>query len=169
MSSEVPDDSDEVDRIVAAWGRERPDLDLAPLAVMSRLTRLGRKLDLARREAFERNGLESWEFDVLAALRRAGAPYAMSPGALVTETMVTSGTMTNRVDRLVARGLVNRQPAPGDRRGVLVTITPEGRERVDAAFTDLLAVERDLLGPVPGSEHATLAAYLHRLLTQFDR
>jgi len=172
MTTEQPDGAprpDEVDRIIAAWGRERPDLDLAPLAVMSRLTRLGRKLDLARRQAFERNGLESWEFDVLAALRRAGAPYALSPGALVTETMVTSGTMTNRVDRLVARGLVARQPAPGDRRGVLVTICDEGLARVDAAFTDLLAVERELLAPVPADEQPLLAASLHGLLTQFDR
>ena len=109
---------DEVDRIVAAWGRERPDLDTAPLEVLSRVTRLARHLDLARRGAFARHGLETWAFDVLSALRRAGAPYRLSPGALLTQTLVTSGTMTNRIDRLVEHGLVRRGPSPEDRRGV---------------------------------------------------
>ena len=92
---------DEVDRIVEAWRRERPDLDVAPLSVLSRVTRLARHLDLARRNAFARHQLEVWEFDVLSALRRAGEPYQLSPGTLVAQTLVTSGTMTNRIDRLV--------------------------------------------------------------------
>lgn len=114
---------DEVDRIVEAWRRERPDLDVAPLSVLSRVTRLARHLDLARRSAFARHQLEVWEFDVLSALRRAGEPYQLSPGTLVAQTLVTSGTMTNRIDRLAERGLVERLPAPGDRRGVLVHLT----------------------------------------------
>ncbi len=101
---------DEVDRLIQAWQRERPDLDVAPMAVLSRVTRLARHLDRARRQAFETHGLEPWEFDVLAALRRAGAPYRLSPGRLLKETLVTSGTMTNRVDRLASRGLVERGP-----------------------------------------------------------
>ena len=109
---------DEVDELVEAWARERADLDLAPVEVFSRISRLARHLDLARREAFTAHGIESWEFDVLAALRRAGAPYELSPGRLLRETLVTSGTMTNRVDRLAARGLVERYPDPDDRRGV---------------------------------------------------
>src|SRR5688572_19876387 len=125
---------DEVDELSEAWARERPDLDLAPVAVFSRITRLARHLDLARRAAFTRHRIESWEFDVLAALRRAGAPYELSPGRLLRETLVTSGTMTNRVDRLAARGLVERSPDPTDRRGVIVRLTPEGRATVDAAF-----------------------------------
>ena len=108
---------DEVDELIEAWERERSDLDLAPVAVFSRISRLARHLDLARREAFTAHGIESWEFDVLAALRRAGAPYELSPGRLLRETLVTSGTMTNRVDRLAARGLVERYPDPDDRRG----------------------------------------------------
>src|SRR6185295_12228233 len=97
-----PDDKvirvrDEVDRIVEAWRRERPDLDVAPLEVLSRVTRLARHLDRARSAAFARHGLETWEFDVLAALRRSGEPYRLSPGQLVAQTMVTSGTMTNRI------------------------------------------------------------------------
>ena len=89
---------DEVDRLVADWKRERPDLDLSPLEVLSRITRIARHLDIARRRAFA--DLETWGFDVLAALRRSGEPYQLSPGQLLQETMVTSGTMTNRLDRL---------------------------------------------------------------------
>src|SRR3954467_15343189 len=114
---------DEVDRLVEAWQRERSDLDLRPMEVLSRVTRLGHHLDRARRLAFEEHGIETWEFDVLAALRRAGAPYQLSPGRLLKETLVTSGTMTNRVDRLEGRGLVSRLPDPSDRRGVLVRLT----------------------------------------------
>src|ERR687890_2670464 len=112
MSSEPPDPHaqarDEVDRLVAAWRRERPDLDVSPMEVLSRVTRLARHLDRARRQAFAAHDLETWEFDVLSALRRSGSPYELSPGRLIKETLVTSGTMTNRVDRLTAKGLVER-------------------------------------------------------------
>ena len=159
---------DEVDRIVAAWRRERPDLDVQPLAVLSRVTRLARHLDLARRGAFARQGLETWEFDVLSALRRAGAPYHLSPGALLTQTLVTSGTMTNRIDRLVEHGLVERAPSPDDRRGVLVSLTPAGLARVDEALADLLDVERDLLADLPVPDREQLADLLRRLVSPFD-
>lgn len=159
---------DEVDRIVAAWRRERPDLDVAPLDVLSRISRLARHLDLARNSAFARRGLEGWEFDVLSALRRSGAPYQLSPGQLVTQTLVTSGTMTNRVDRLVTRGLVRRSPDPDDRRGVIVALTPAGREVVDAALSDLLDRERLLLHQLPPTERDHLAATLRGLLEPFD-
>lgn len=160
--------TDEVDRIVEAWRRERPDLDVAPLQVLSRVSRLARHLDLARRTAFDRHDLELWEFDVLSALRRAGEPYQLSPGTLVQQTLVTSGTMTNRIDRLAARGLVERRPAPGDRRGVLVRLTPAGLERVDAALADLLHTERDLLAALPEADRSTLAALLRVLVAPFD-
>src|ERR1700761_356181 len=136
---------DEVDDLAEAWARERSDLDLAPVAVFSRIGRLARRLALARRDAFAAHGIEEWEFDVLAALRRAGAPYELSPGRLLRETLVTSGTMTNRVDRLSARGFVERYPDPDDRRGVIVRLTTEGKEAVDAAFTALLQAERAFL------------------------
>src|SRR5919107_5800428 len=160
---------DDVDELAEAWARERPDLDLAPVAVFSRISRLSRRLDLARREAFEAHGVESWEFDVLAALRRAGSPYELSPGRLLRETLVTSGTMTNRVDRLTARGYVERYPDPEDRRGVIVRLTAEGRSAVDAAFAALLDAERALLEDLPEGDRARLASLLRRLLAPFGR
>ena len=159
---------DEVDRIIEAWAHERPDLDVAPLSVLSRVSRLSRHLDLARRAAFARHGLEPWEFDVLSALRRAGAPYRMSPGALLTQTLVTSGTMTNRIDRLAARDLVRRLPSPDDRRGVIVALTDDGRTRVDAAISTLLEVERSLLAALDTTDRAHLADLLRTLVAPFD-
>ncbi|QAY69044.1 MarR family winged helix-turn-helix transcriptional regulator [Xylanimonas protaetiae] len=159
---------DEVDRIVADWRRERPDLDVEPLEVFSRVTRLARHLDLARRTAFSTHELDSWEFDVLSALRRAGEPYELSPGALVTATLVTSGTMTNRIDRLEGRGLVERHRSPDDRRGVVVRLTTAGRTRVDAAFTDLLTHESAMLADLPAAHRPQLAGLLRALIAQFD-
>jgi DNA-binding MarR family transcriptional regulator len=159
---------DEVDRLVAAWRRERPDLDVTPLHVLSRVTRLARHLDRARRLAFARHDLQVWEFDVLAALRRAGAPYQLSPGQLLTQTLVTSGTMTNRIDRLAGRGLVLRLPDPADRRGVIVRLTAHGRDRVDAALADLLAQEERLLAALSGEQRQALADLLRALVGPFD-
>jgi DNA-binding MarR family transcriptional regulator len=159
---------DEVDRLVEAWGRERADLDLGPMEVLSRVSRLGHHLDRARRLAFTEHGIESWEFDVLAALRRAGTPYELSPGRLLRETLVTSGTMTNRVDRLAARGLVERLPDPKDRRGVLVRLTAEGRRTVDGALSGLLQRERDLLAALDAGDQNRLADLLRRLLVPIE-
>lgn len=160
--------ADDVDRIVSAWRRERPDLDVTPLEVLSRVSRLARRLDLARGTAFAEHGLDGWEFDVLSALRRAGTPYELSPGQLVTETLVTSGTMTNRVDRLAARGYVERHPDPTDRRGVIVRLTPSGMAVVDAALADLLVHEHDLLAELAVEERGDLAGLLRRLLRPFE-
>ena len=160
--------ADEVDRIVDAWQRERPDLDVGPLHVLSRGLRLARHLDRPRGSAFAKHGLEGWGFDVLSALRRAGAPYELSPGQLVAQMLVTSGTMTNRVDRLAARGLVGRGPDPSDRRGVKVTLTALGREVVDAAMADLLDRERILLNQLPPEDREHLAELLRRLLAPFE-
>ncbi len=159
---------DEVDELVEAWARERDDLDLAPVAVFSRISRLARHLDLARRAAFAAHGIESWEFDVLAALRRAGEPYELSPGRLLRETLVTSGTMTNRVDRLTARGLVERSPDPADRRGVIVRLTGEGKTAVDGAFEALLDAEAVLLNDLPPRDRARLASLLRTLLAPYS-
>ena len=159
---------DEVDRLVEAWRRERADLDLGPMGVLSRVSRLAHLLDRARRQSFTEHGIESWEFDVLAALRRAGAPYELSPGRLLKETLVTSGTMTHRVDRLAARGLVERLPDPHDRRGVLVRLTDAGRRTVDGALEGLLDRERDLLAALDPADQKRLAGLLRSLLTAVE-
>lgn len=159
---------DEVDELVEAWERELPELDLEPVAVFSRIHRLARHLDLARREAFAAHGIESWEFDVLAALRRAGAPYELSPGRLLRETLVTSGTMTNRVDRLAGRGYVERYPDPADRRGVIVRLTGEGKTTVDSAFAALLSAEASLIADLPVRDQQKLASLLRTLLAPYS-
>ena len=159
---------DEVDDLVAGWQAERPDLDVRPMQVLSRISRLARHLDRARSTAFAAHGLQAWGFDVLSALRRQGPPYQLSPGALLHATLVTSGTMTNRIDGLAAAGLVRRLPDPQDKRGILVTLTTEGRARVDAALSDLLASEEALLAGLGPIERETLADLLRTLLAPFD-
>jgi DNA-binding MarR family transcriptional regulator len=159
---------DEVDEIVARWQSERPDLDVTPLQVLSRVSRLARHLDRARRAAFAAHGLEIGEFDVLSALRRQGPPFQLSPGALLRATLVTSGTMTNRIDRLAAAGLVSRRRDQEDKRGVLVQLTGPGLRAVDAAMSDLLARERALLTGLDPTQQAELAALLRVLLVPFD-
>jgi DNA-binding MarR family transcriptional regulator len=159
---------DEVDDLVVAWRAQRPDLDVEPMQVLSRISRLARHLDIARRGAFADHGLESWEFDVLSALRRQGPPFQLTPGALLRATLVTSGTMTNRIDRLAAAGLVRREPDPRDKRGVLVTLTGQGRRSVDAAFADLLHRERALLAGLDTMDRRQLADLMRILLAPFD-
>ena len=159
---------DEVDDLVAAWRAQRPDLDVEPMQVLSRISRLARHLDIARRGAFAEHGLESWEFDVLSALRRQGPPFQLTPGALLRATLVTSGTMTNRIDRLAAAELVRREPDPTDKRGVLVTLTDLGQARVDAALAGLLRRERMLLAGLDAGERQHLADLMRILLVPFD-
>lgn len=159
---------DEVDRIVAAWRHERPDLDVSPMEILSRVSRLARQLDLARKSSFSDYGIEGWAFDVLSALRRSGEPYQLSPSTLLQETLVTSGTMTNRIDRLVTAGWVERLPDPGDRRGVLVRLTADGRATVDSALADLLVKEREILSDLTPAGRRKLASLLRQLSTGFD-
>ncbi len=157
---------DEVDRLIAAWKRERPNVDLSPLSILSRITRISRHLDLARRDAFAE--LDTWGFDVLAALRRAGTPHTLSPSQLMQETMVSSGTMTNRLDRLEELKFITRQPDPSDGRGSLVSLTPLGMKKVDAALDQLIKNERTFLTDLNRSEQAALADLLSRLAANFD-
>jgi len=161
-------DADEVDRIVQAWTAQRPDLDFSPLGVLSRVDRLSRHLDRARRDAFRRSDLESWEWDVLSALRRAGEPFQLSPKQLLQQTLVSSGTMTNRIDRLVDRALVRREADPDDGRSILVTLTGDGRIRVDAAITRLVDAEAVLLGSLSRGDRERLAGLLRKLSLDFD-
>jgi DNA-binding MarR family transcriptional regulator len=162
----MPEAPDEVDDIVAAWRRERPDLDVEPLQVMSRLDRLAGVLGERRATIFARHDLRKHEFDVLAALRRAGEPFELTAGELAARTYVTSGTMTSRLDGLTERGLVTRAADRDDGRLVRVRLTATGRGSVDAAFEALLAAERDLLTPLRGESVAPLAATLRTLLAK---
>lgn len=138
------------------------------MEVLSRVTRLAHHLDRHRRQAFSQHELESWEFDVLAALRRSGGDYQLSPGQLLRETMVTSGTMTNRVDRLVSRQLVQRISHPDDRRGVLVRLTDAGQQAVDSALSDLLDAEQQILSVLPSAQRDQLAESLRHLVFHYD-
>ena len=165
---QAPLPRDEVDDLVAAWRAQRPDLDVEPLQVLSRISRLARHLDIARRGAFAEHGLESWEFDVLSALRRQGPPFQLTPGALLRATLVTSGTMTNRIDGLERKGLVRREPDPRDKRGVLVTLSDRGQEQVAAALDGLLRRERALLAGLDDGERRHLADLMRILLAPFD-
>lgn len=159
---------DEVDGLVAAWRAERPDVDVSALEVFSRVSRLAVLADRERRTAFDAHDLEPWEFDVLAALRRCGKPYAMSPSALMRSTLVTSATMTHRIDRLEDAGWVTRRPDPDDRRGIRVGLTDAGRHRVDAALADLVRAEHALLGPLDDDDREVLAGLLRRVLRPLE-
>ena len=159
---------DEVDRIVAAWRDVRPDLDVTPMQILSRVTRLSRQLDRKRKAVFASHGLEIWAFDVLSSLRRAGDPYQMSPSALTVELLVTSGTMTNRIDRLVTAGWVSRQRDPADRRGILVGLTEQGRQKVDDALADFLRLEAQMLRALDEAECTTLTDSLRHLVASVE-
>ncbi|MFD4131477.1 MarR family winged helix-turn-helix transcriptional regulator [Streptomyces goshikiensis] len=152
---------DRVGRIQAEWARERPDVDVRPQATIGRLHRIAALLTEELTPVFHRYGLSEGEFDVLAALRRAGDPFERAPGELAAFTMVTTGAMTKRVDRLERDGLVTRRRAAGDGRGRVVALTPAGRDLIDQAFTAHMRNERRLLDTLTPAE----AARLEQLLT----
>ncbi len=155
-----------------AWWRggvgRCPSVDVSPLEVLSRVTRLARHLERQRTAVFARHDLETWTFDVLSALRRSDPPHNLSPGQLLAQTLVTSGTMTNRIDRLETRGLVRRRPDPNDARSVRVQLTGAGRKRVDLALRDLAAREDALLASLDGRQRATLAGLLRQVVAPLD-
>ena len=152
---------DHVARIQAEWRRERPDLDVGPQGVIGRLHRVGVLLTDQLTAVYRRFGLSEGEFDVLATLRRVGDPYERAPGELAAFTMVTTGAMTKRLDRLENAGLVARRPSTVDGRGRVVALTPAGRELIDQAFTAHMHNERRLLEALSADE----AGRLEELLT----
>ncbi|WP_193127651.1 MarR family winged helix-turn-helix transcriptional regulator [Gulosibacter sediminis] len=156
-------ETDAVDNIVDDWTRVRGDLDFSPLSVFSRVKRIARQLDVVRKRSFAEAGVEMSEFDVLSALRRSGAPYALTPKQLLASSLVSSGTMTYRIDRLVQRGFVVREDDPADGRSVLVRMTEDGGRRVDAAIQGLLEVERELLADISDEEFAVIERGLRQL------
>jgi DNA-binding MarR family transcriptional regulator len=159
---------DEVDRLVRGWRNALPSVDVRPLEVLSRVSRLARHLDRQRNIVLARHDLEIWSFDVLSALRRSDPPHHLSPGQLLAQTLVTSGTMTNRLDHLEARKLVRRRPDDSDARSVRVQLTPAGRKRVDGALVDLIEREHAILGNLEDTELSTLAGLLRRVVAPFD-
>lgn len=159
---------DSIDALVAGWAQSLSDVDPGPLQVFSRISRIAHQLDAARREAFAPLNLQTWEFDVLSALRRTAPPHELSPGELIRETLVTSGTMTNRITRLADRGLVTRHAGQGDGRAVRLRLTAAGQTVVEKAFRGLLAREREMLDGLSGNEEDVLARTLRRLLRNFE-
>jgi DNA-binding MarR family transcriptional regulator len=159
---------DHVDEIEAQWARERPDVDVTALALFGRLFR---SVDLAEAELARelgRHGLQRGWFDLLAALRRAGPPFELSPTQLMRATLLSSGGMTKRLDRLVDAGLVERRPDPRDRRGLLVRLTRRGRAVVDRALEAHVANEERLLGSLTPTEQRELDALLRKLLAALE-
>lgn len=161
MDQEPGEKNDAVARIQAEWRRERPDLDPTPQGIIGRLHRVAARLTDELVAVYEAHGLAEGDFDVLATLRRAGAPYERTPGELAEHTMITTGGMTKRIDRLERAGLVTRRASETDGRGRVVALTSRGRETIDAAFADHLANERRLIDELSARD----AAELERILT----
>jgi len=155
---------DEIDRIVSQWNRVRPELDVMPTHTLQRITRLSLLQSGSFAQVFAPYGVSFGEWLVLAALRRAGPPYRMNPTALFNAVILSSGAMTNRLDRLEAMGLVERLPDPTDRRGRLVALTEQGLELVDTSVVEHLDNERRLLGALDPDEQQQLAGLLRKLL-----
>jgi DNA-binding MarR family transcriptional regulator len=154
---------DSVDRIVSQWDTVRPDVDSSPIHVIGRVSRLSRLVDRRLAESFARYGIESWMYDVLATLRRSGAPYELSAGDLVRQTMVTTGAITNRIDRLEQRGFVERASAD-DRRKVIVRLTTRGLDLVDEVVVPHMATEREILAALSPRQQRDVAHLLRTLL-----
>lgn len=168
MTYTGPVEPDHVDEITGQWGRERPDIDTSAMAVIGRLSRLGQRIAERHDAVFQRHGLEAWEFDVLATLRRSGKPYELTPGRLMEAMMITSGAMTNRIDRLEGRGLVTRSKSPDDGRKVLVALTEDGVATLDAALPDHVANQLSMLSGLDGDELERLVDLLRKLGRSLD-
>lgn len=161
--------ADAVDQVIELWRRERPDLEPAlwPVGVIGRIMRLNRVLERELKKFNSAHGLESWEFDVLTTLRRSGEPYELTAGALLKAMMLTSGAITNRVDRMADKGLVERVRDDSDRRSVRIRLTDEGRRIVDEVFGLHLANEAEMLPDLGTEEYERLSQALRTLLEHF--
>jgi DNA-binding MarR family transcriptional regulator len=155
---------DAIDRLVEQWNRERPDLDVSPTHVLQRITRLYLLQSASFAEVFDRFGMTFGEYEVLAALTRSGPPYRLKPGELAGALVLSSGAVTNRIDRVEAAGFVERLPDPDDRRGTLVALTAKGQAVVDEAIRAHLANEERLLIALSSADRAQLTRLLRKLL-----
>jgi DNA-binding MarR family transcriptional regulator len=159
---------DPVDKILAQWRQERPDLDVSPMGIIGRVTRLAKHLEQALQETFSEFGLTVGEFDVLATLRRSGHPYQLSPTELFNTLMVSSGTMTHRIDRLEQAELVKRIPDLSDRRGTQIRLTDKGFGTIEKAVEAHVANEHHILSVLDVSEREVLIQLLRKLLVAFE-
>jgi DNA-binding MarR family transcriptional regulator len=159
---------DAVDNIMVQWHEQRPDLDLSGMQVIGRLSRIARLLDQRLASNFSLYKLQPWEFDVLATLRRSGPPFRLNAGALVSAMMVSSGAITNRIDRLVSRGLVHRATDPDHRRSVLISLSPLGLGMVDEVVEAHVAFEVKLLEGLNGRQKMQLTELLRALLLTLE-
>ncbi|HIC82493.1 MAG TPA: MarR family transcriptional regulator [Kiloniellaceae bacterium] len=159
---------DHVDRILAQWRRERPDLDVDPMGLIGRTKRLALFLTRGMEKTWAHYGLNDASFDVLATLRRSGPPFRLSPSALMASTMVTSGTMTNRIDQLDKAGLVERIRNPDDGRSVLIALTDKGFGVIDAAVTAHVRTQAELVAGLSKDERRRLNVLLKTFLTDFE-
>ncbi len=160
---------DSVDEILNQWSEERPELDTAPLGVVIRVMSLYRSFLREATRALEPLGLELWEYDVLSALRRQGRPFTLSATRLARETGLSTGAMTNRIDRLEARGLVERKPHADDRRRVMVRLTRQGRKVIDEAIQHRLDAADESLRELNPKQKAQLANLLREVVLSNDR
>jgi DNA-binding MarR family transcriptional regulator len=158
-----------VDEILAQWRVERPDLNVAALGLYGRLFRIAHLSDDALAKGLSPHGLQPGWFDLLAALRRAGAPYELNPTRLMRATLLSSSGMTKRLDRIEAAGLIERRPDPHDRRGTLVCLTRRGRNVIDRAVETHVGNERRLLAALTAAERRTLDRLLKNLLIELER
>jgi DNA-binding MarR family transcriptional regulator len=159
---------DSVDQILEQWRRERPDLDASPMGPIGRIKRCAALLQRRLDETFASFGMTGWEFDVLATLRRSGKPHRLAPTALFSALMVTSGTMTHRLQRLEANGLVRRMPDANDARSMLVQLTPAGLKLIDRAVEAHIENERDILASIPSAALPVLDQHLSTLLLALE-
>jgi DNA-binding MarR family transcriptional regulator len=159
---------DHVDHIVEQWSLQRPDLDVSPMGIIGRMSRLSRFLEHSIAEVLARHGLNESQFAVLAALRRAGPPNCLSPTDLYNSLLVSSGAMTNRLRRLEEAGLVKRVPDPRDGRSLLVALTRKGHRLIDQVVEAHTANEHRLLAPLGPEDRKVLTDLLRRLLLQFE-
>lgn len=159
---------DHVDDVLRQWAAERPDLDASPMGIVGRIQRASRRLERGITENFARFGLQLWEFDILGTLRRSGPPYRLTAGALSESSMVTSGAITNRIDRLVDRGLVTRETDPGNRRSVVITLSGAGWELIETVLVHHVDREEQLLASLSAADRERLADLLRTLLIGLD-
>lgn len=159
---------DAIDRVVEQWVKEKPELDTQPMAIMGRLIRIAKHMETRVADLHKHYDLKMGEFDVLATLRRAGAPYRLTPSALIDSMMLTSGAMTNRLDKLEKKGLISREHSREDRRSVTVELTPEGLQLIDKLILEHVAVQQGFICGLSEEDTIQLNKALKALLPQFE-